>query len=134
MQHRLKIAAIATLAALATTPALAGDHEHRREQRGEHAQRHEQRDDRRDECAEDRRHDHDGRHHGKRSAHKHAGNAAAALMQTVANAAGPADQAFGWQYFADPAARRAVVISPEGDYYLSRGKGLRWVVSTAAGV
>jgi hypothetical protein len=26
-----------------------------------------------------------------------------------------------------------VVISPEGDYYLSRGKGLRWVAGTPTG-
>ncbi len=48
-------------------------------------------------------------------------------MQAVPNNAGPQERAHGWRYFSDPQARRAVVISPQGDYYLSRGKGLRWV-------
>jgi len=40
------------------------------------------------------------------------------------------ERGHGWRYFSDPEARRAVVISPEGDYYLSRrGKGLRWVAA-----
>ena len=48
-------------------------------------------------------------------------------MQAVPNDAGPQERAHGWRYFSHPEARRAVVISPQGDYYLSRGKGLRWV-------
>ena len=48
-------------------------------------------------------------------------------MQPVAHNAGPGERAHGWRYFSDPATYRAVVISPDGDYYLSRGKGLRWV-------
>ncbi|TXH63724.1 MAG: hypothetical protein E6Q81_05355 [Thermomonas sp.] len=48
-------------------------------------------------------------------------------MQEIANTAQPGQSAHGWRYFSDPAAVRAVVISPLGDYYLSRGKGLRWV-------
>ena len=51
-------------------------------------------------------------------------------MQAVANAADTAQPGFGWRYFSDPVARRAVVISPQGAYYLSRGKGLRWVTAT----
>ena len=35
----------------------------------------------------------------------------------------------GWRYFTDAAARRAVVISPQGDYYYSRGKGLYWIAA-----
>jgi len=35
----------------------------------------------------------------------------------------------GWRYFTDPTARRAVVISPQGDYYYSRGKGLYWIAA-----
>ena len=50
-------------------------------------------------------------------------------MQAVPNNAGPQERAHGWRYFSDPQARRAVVISPQGDYYLSRGKGLRWVAA-----
>lgn len=51
-------------------------------------------------------------------------------MQVVANHAAEGARAHGWRYFSDPQARRAVVISPQGDYYLSRGKGLRWVAGT----
>ena len=32
-----------------------------------------------------------------------------------------------WQYFSDPRRARAVVISPKGDDYYSRGHGLRLV-------
>lgn len=55
-------------------------------------------------------------------------------MQTVPHNAGPDERANGWQYFSDPTARRAVVISPQGDYYYSRGKGLRWVAAAQTGV
>ena len=48
-------------------------------------------------------------------------------MQEIANAAQPGQSAHGWRYFSDHEARRAIVISPEGNYYLSRGKGLRWI-------
>lgn len=48
-------------------------------------------------------------------------------MQPMPNAASPGERAHGWQYFCDPVERRAVVISPQGDYYLSQGRGLRWV-------
>lgn len=51
-------------------------------------------------------------------------------MQVVQNNAAEGNRAHGWRYFSDPQARRAVVISPQGDYYLSRGKGLRWVAGT----
>ncbi|WP_416401011.1 hypothetical protein [Alicycliphilus denitrificans] len=51
-------------------------------------------------------------------------------MQAVPNNAGPQERAHGWRYFSHPEARRAVVISPQGDYYLSLGKGLRWVAGT----
>ena len=48
-------------------------------------------------------------------------------MQPVLHAANVGEPGHGWQYFSDPAHARAVVISPDGQYYLSRGKGLRWV-------
>ena len=48
-------------------------------------------------------------------------------MQPVSNASNTGARAHGWRYFSDPASHRAVVISPQGDYYLSRGWGLRWV-------
>lgn len=50
-------------------------------------------------------------------------------MQTVANEADANAPAYGWRYFTDPATPRAVVISPQGDYYYSRGKGLEWVAA-----
>ena len=53
-------------------------------------------------------------------------------MQPVPHNAGPQERAHGWRYFSDPMARRAVVISPQGDYYLSQGKGLRWVAGAQA--
>jgi hypothetical protein len=48
-------------------------------------------------------------------------------MQAVSNQASAGERAHGWRYFTDPTTYRAVVISPQGDYYLSRGRGLRWV-------
>ena len=43
-------------------------------------------------------------------------------------------RAHGWRYFSDPATDRSVVISPQGDYYLNRGSGLRWVAGTQIGI
>lgn len=54
-------------------------------------------------------------------------------MQVVANGAGQGEPGYGWRYFSDPAEHRAVVISPQGEYYLSRGKGLRLVAATQRG-
>lgn len=51
-------------------------------------------------------------------------------MQAVPTTAGPGQPGDGWLYFSHPAAHRAVVISPQGEYHLSRGKGLRWVAAT----
>jgi len=48
-------------------------------------------------------------------------------MQAVAHTAADGEPGWGWHYFCDPVHARAVVISPDGQYYLSRGKGLRWV-------
>ncbi len=50
-------------------------------------------------------------------------------MQEVRHGATPSTPGNGWRYFSDPTARRAVVISPQGDYYYSRGKGLQWVAA-----
>lgn len=50
-------------------------------------------------------------------------------MHTVPHNAAPNAPGYGWRYFSDPVTRRAVVISPQGDYYFSRGKGLRWVAA-----
>lgn len=45
----------------------------------------------------------------------------------------PQEAGHGWQYFSDPATHHAVVISPQGDYYFSRGKGLHWVAADLSG-
>ena len=61
--------------------------------------------------------------------HRHAADGFDHRMKPVANEAAANTLGHGWRYFSDPAARRAVVISPQGDYYFSRGKGLRWVAA-----
>ena len=40
-------------------------------------------------------------------------------------------ESHGWQYFSDPRAVHAVVISPSGEYFLSLGDGLRQVTGPA---
>jgi hypothetical protein len=52
------------------------------------------------------------------------GHGAGSGMQSIANAATIGQSGFGWRYFGDACDASAVVISPEGDYYFSRGKGL----------
>lgn len=51
-------------------------------------------------------------------------------MQAVPTDAGPGQPGYGWLYFSNPAARRAVVISPEGEYFFNQGHGLRLVTTT----
>jgi len=58
--------------------------------------------------------------------------AANAPWQAIPNLAEAGMPGHGWQYFANPQAAHAVVISPEGHYYFSRGKGLRWVAAAPA--
>jgi len=53
-------------------------------------------------------------------------------MQAVAVAAQAGEPGHGWQYFRDARGGRAVVISPHGDYYYSRGKGLALVYKASA--
>ena len=53
-------------------------------------------------------------------------------LAVVPNGATPGEPGHGWRYFSDPAGRRAVAISPDGDYYFSRGKGLRLVARAQA--
>ena len=101
MQPTSIIALIALLAAAVSTPLLAGD----REQDHERIRKH----------ATDTR-PANGFDHG---------------MQAVPHSAGPDAPGYGWRYFSDPATHRAVVISPQGDYYYSRGKGLRRVVAAS---
>ena len=50
-------------------------------------------------------------------------------MQVVPHGAAAGALGHGWRYFSDPTTPRAVVISPQGDYYYSRGKGLQWIAA-----
>jgi len=94
------LASIAMLAAALSTPLLAADREHNPQRDRQHTSQ---------------KRTAGGFDHG---------------MQVVANSASPDAPAHGWRYFSDPAARRAVVISPQGDYYYSsRGNGLHWVAA-----
>ena len=52
---------------------------------------------------------------------------AAKGMQRVLVSPAAGEPGHGWQYFSDARQARAVVISPRGDYYYSRGNGLRLV-------
>lgn len=52
-------------------------------------------------------------------------------MQVVAIAPQAGEPGHGWQYFSDARQGRAVVISPNGDYYYSRGHGLQLVYKSA---
>lgn len=54
-------------------------------------------------------------------------------MKAVSTGAGTGEPGHGWRYFSDPAACRAVVISPQGEYYYSRGEGLGLVAVTQPG-
>lgn len=56
---------------------------------------------------------------------------AASGMQVVAVSPKPGESGHGWQYFSDSRQARAVVISPNGDYYYSRGHGLQLVHKSA---
>jgi hypothetical protein len=52
-------------------------------------------------------------------------------MQAVAVAPQAGEPGHGWRYFSDAREARAVVISPNGDYYYSRGDGLQLVYKSA---
>ena len=104
------IASIGWLAAALAMPALAGDRDARHQDRSHHRD-----------------------HQRPRIESGRPAMAFEGGMQAVPHDAGPDAAAYGWQYFSDPEARRAVVISPRGDYYYSHGKGLRLVVSARSG-
>ena len=94
------LASIAMLGAAISTPLLAGDRENDPQR---------------------------NRHH---SSDKRAADWFDNGMQVVRHDAAPDAPGYGWRYFTDQGARRAIVISPQGDYYFSsRGKGLRWVAA-----
>ena len=64
-------------------------------------------------------------------AHRHASADKRSLqdMQMVPTRVSAQEAGHGWQFFSDPATHHAVAISPQGDYYFSRGRGLRWVAA-----
>lgn len=55
------------------------------------------------------------------------GDRANPTLVTVVTGSLPDQPAYGWQYFTDPRAAHAVVISPRGEYFASFGRGLRQV-------
>jgi hypothetical protein len=65
--------------------------------------------------------------HRKAAKHRHA----APGMQVVAVSPKAGEPGHGWRYFSDRREARAVVISPNGDYYYSRGDGLQLVYKAA---
>jgi hypothetical protein len=75
------------------------------------------------------------RHNGRGRDHEydgptHPAAAAERGMQAVPTSAGPGEPAHGWRYYTDAPGGRAVVISPQGEYFLGRGEGLRLVAVT----
>ncbi len=53
-------------------------------------------------------------------------------MQVVAVAPKAGEPGHGWRYFSDARKARAVVISPGGDCYYSRGEGLQLVFKSTS--
>lgn len=111
MKSPLLLASIATLAVIGSMSMPARADESHRDRDAWHHDRHD-------------------RDHAERSFH---GSDAGRGMLAVPTAAAPGETGHGWRYFSDPAAHRAVVISPQGEYFLSRGKGLRLVAVTEPG-
>lgn len=62
------------------------------------------------------------------------GHRASPVLQAVPNSSRTQDAAYGWQYFSDPRAAHAVVISPSGEYFLSLGDGARQITGPAGQV
>ena len=126
MNKAILFASIGMLAVATSTLSLAGAREYRSDmgaallsgQGKDHVQLawdSRQRDERADRKQTKRKRPDDGFDHG---------------MQAVPTNAGPGQPGDGWLYFSHPAADRAVVISPQGAYYFSQGKGLRLVAET----
>ncbi len=81
---------------------------------------------------DDDRHDAGGRC-GVRKQRSHDGRAhwMTPVLLPVANSSEPGQGAYGWQYFSAARKARAVVISPAGEYFLSRGDGPRQITGPA---
>lgn len=112
MNTRLFLAAAGLLAMAATTSSLATAGEHTRQ----------------DDPSQRSVRQHDERRPARASRAVHGFDHGMQVVPTTAGAGQPGN---GWRYFSDPQAHRAVVISPQGEYFLSRGKGLRLVAVTA---
>lgn len=56
------------------------------------------------------------------------------VLQEVPNSSLPGQASYGWQYFSNPRAAHAVVISPSGEYFLSRGDGPKQITGPAGDV
>ncbi len=76
-----------------------------------------------DRCQDHRQHSHD-RHEAR----------VKPVLEVVPNASLPDQASYGWQYFSNPRAKYAVVISPSGEYFLSRGDGPRQITGPAGQV
>ena len=53
------------------------------------------------------------------------------VLQAVPHSSLPDQASNGWQYYSDPRALHAVVISPSGEYFLSLGDGPRHITGPA---
>lgn len=56
------------------------------------------------------------------------------VLRVVSNDSRPGQAAYGWQYFSDPLAGHAVMISPAGEYFLSLGDGAKQITGPTAPV
>lgn len=112
------LTAIATVAVLAGAPAWAGD-QMSNDQTGRQAVQDEYRAD----AGSDRRTERKHRDHDRHSAR--------AALQVVPNSSLPDQPSYGWQYYSNSRAKVAVVISPAGEYFLSRGDGPRQITGPA---
>ena len=99
MKSATLLASLAMLAATISTPLVAGDRE---------------------------QDSHQGRQHVTKN---RTANGFDQGIKEVSHSASPNTPGHGWRYFTDPATRRAVVISPQGDYYYSRCMGLHWIAA-----
>lgn len=59
---------------------------------------------------------------------------ASPVLQVVSNTSLPGQASYGWQYFSSPRAAHAIVISPAGEYFLSRGNGPKQITGPAGDV
>lgn len=122
MTSNLLLTAIAAAAVLASGSALAArDHSATDSARHRAAN---------GTCGDDAR----GDHHDAHGHHVHERHEARAALRVVPNASLPDQPSYGWQYFSNPRARAAVVISPAGEYFLNRGEGLRQITGPAGDV